>query len=156
MSLWTMEIGNNCHLQLPIPKTARIIPFNFNVAEWNSLKGGSDTIANWIEICQDQEKTGVRRENNMACARLLLYYAVTFYRCYQILSSAEDLNKYGTLYHWHNIASHQSTMGDSHELFFETLLKFANNVGDAKKGRKTSYETIPYPLLYLSQVQIYP
>ena len=146
--LWrsvTSAIFNERHstILLPIPKTARIVPFN--VAAWNSLKGGSDTITKLIEICR--EKIGVRTENNVACARLLLYYAVTFHRCYQILSSAEDLNVYGTLYHWRNAASHRSTMGDSLELFFETLLKFANNAGDAKnRGRKTSFETIPHPL----------
>ena len=36
---------------------------------------GSDTMTKLIELCQ--EKVGVRSENNIACARLLLYFGVT-------------------------------------------------------------------------------
>ena len=73
-------LNGYCHrkhdnVRWPIPKTARIVPIN--VAAWNALKGGSDTITKLIELCQEQ--VGVRSENNIACARLLLYFGVTFH-----------------------------------------------------------------------------
>ena len=108
-------------IPLPLPKTARIVPFN--VAAWNVLKGGSDTITKLIEICQ--EKVGIRTENNIATARILLYFGVTFHRLYHIFSADMEPDDYGTIYHWSNVASHRSTFAESLELFHDTLLGLA-------------------------------
>jgi len=121
---------------LPIPKTARIVPFN--VAAWNTLKGGSDTITKLIELCQ--EKIGVRTENNVASAHLLLYFGVVFHRLYQIVSSSENFDDYGTIYHWCNAASHQSTFAESLELFIDTLLDLS-----LKKQRRNKSIAMPDP-----------
>jgi hypothetical protein len=146
--------SDNLPMKLPIPQTARIIPFNTSC--WNVEKGGSDTITKLIELCQ--ERIGIRSENNVALARLLLYHGVVYHRLNQILSSEKNLEQYGTLYHWRNASSHRSTMADSLEKFSNTLLRFANNNTSGRATRSSrisndqSIESLPSPFGAFSPV----
>ena len=64
-------------------------------------------------------------ENNLALARLLLYYAVTFHRSIQMDEAAIDINDYPTIYHFWNAASHRTICSESLVSFLEKLLEMA-------------------------------
>ena len=72
----------------PIPNNARIVPIS--LAKWNTLKGGGDAITKLIENCR--ERIPVRGEGTIACARILMYYAVVFHRLNWMFSSCKDSN----------------------------------------------------------------
>jgi hypothetical protein len=106
---------------LPYPKTARIIPIS--VSKWNTLKGGGDAITKLIDSCR--ERIGIRGEGTVACARILMYYAVLFHRFNCMLSAGKKLREYASITHWRNAASHRFTFADSIDLFIDLILKHA-------------------------------
>ena len=87
---WATNV--NTQLLFPLPQTVWIVPIN--VACWNTLKGGSDTITKLIEMCQ--EKIEIQMETNIATACLLLYFAVVFHRLKQLTSGAKEIGNYDT------------------------------------------------------------
>ena len=93
----------------PLPPCIRIIPYV--ISFWNVMKGGVDTITHLLDLCQ--ERVGIRTVNNMACARMLLYFGITFHRIHQWCGAKKDLKFYPSLSHARNANNNRATFADS-------------------------------------------
>ena len=103
---------------LPIPQLERIIPFT--VSQWNTIKGGSDTITKllWLNMYDPPCKS----PSSHAIARMFLLGNVLVHRLHHFFTSKSDLAKaYPSLKHFRNAASHRST-------FHETLLQIVHGI----------------------------
>ena len=99
-------------------------------------------------LALSREQLGVQTENNVALARLLLYFAVTFHRSLQMIEAEEDLEDYPTLYHWRKAASGQTTFADSLTIFFESILKMENRTSGASINPVLLPNPMHFPSLY--------
>jgi hypothetical protein len=107
------------YISFPLPRVARIVPGN--VSSWNSLKPGVDTCTKHIDSCQEQISD--RTENNVAVARILMYYAIVVHKYKQMLTAKDDLDSYPTLHHYRDAANHRTSFKQSIQLFRKTLFK---------------------------------
>lgn len=80
-------------MALPVPLLKMIIPSN--LAHWNVLKGGSDSITKIL----DGNEFSVPTQDNQsdAIGRLLMLLAYQFMKCVQMGSGYKDLSRYGTV-----------------------------------------------------------
>ncbi len=101
---------------------------SFSVAKWNTLKGGGDAITKLIDSCR--ECIGIRGDCTVACARVIMYFAVVFHRFNGILSAAKSLDEYATIAHYRNAASHRYTMAESMDLLIEKVLELGGIISD--------------------------
>jgi len=99
----------------------------------NTLKGGGDAITKLIDSCR--ERIGIRGEGTVACARILMYYAVLFHRFNCMLSAGKKLRGYASITHWRNAASRRFTFADSIDLFIDLILTHAGIGSGADDGR---------------------
>ena len=89
-----------------------MVPYHF----W---KGGGDTITDLLD--RFQERLGQRSENNVAVARLILYFVVAFHRGNQ-WCTADMKFPYPTLAHCRNANNKRFAMEDSIDLLIDMLL----------------------------------
>ena len=89
-----------------------MVPYHF----W---KGGGDTITDLLD--RFQERLGQRSENNVAVARLILYFVVAFHRGNQ-WCTADMKFPYPTLAHCRNANNKRFAMEDSIDLVIDMLL----------------------------------
>ena len=61
---------------LPLPPTETYNPLTHTT--WDAIKGGGNTITKLIDNVQ--ERVGIQTDNNIASARLLVYFGVAFHR----------------------------------------------------------------------------
>ena len=111
-------------IELPLPQTVNngIIPMTHGL--WNVFKGGSDTSTNLADNVQ--ESVGFRTDNNAACARLLIYFAIAFHRGKQWFHAKSDLTFYQSLAFYARHANNERTaMYDSLLRLSDTLLGMA-------------------------------
>jgi hypothetical protein len=102
LGLWrAFNVEPASHIKFPLPKCDKIIPYPHSF--WNTVKGGSDTITKLIDTVEEQ--LGVRTPSSCTSARLMLLFVVAYQRALQVMTSKEDLEAYGTLYHFRHAAS---------------------------------------------------
>ena len=115
---------------LPLPPTVRIVPLS--IALWNALKGGGDTCTKLLDNCQ--ERVGIRSECIMACARLLLYFAIIFHRANQWCNAKKDLEFYPSAAHARHANNVRAAFMDSLELLCQRFLGQAREAGKRSDG----------------------
>jgi hypothetical protein len=97
-------------LPLPIPQLERIIPFA--VSQWNSIKGGSDTITKllWSNMYDPPCNT----PQSHAIGRMLLVGSVIIHRLNHFFTAKPDLEKgYPSLKHFRWAAQKRSSFHDT-------------------------------------------
>jgi hypothetical protein len=84
-------------LALPIPQLERIIPYT--VSQWNTIKGGSDTITKLL--CLNMYDPPCESPSSHTIARMFLLGNVIIHRLHQFFTSKSDLVKaYPSLKHY--------------------------------------------------------
>jgi len=109
-------------LPLPIQPLERIVPFT--VSQWNTIKGGSDTITKllWLNMYDPPCTT----PQSCAIGRMLLLGAVIIHRLNQFFTSKDNLKEsYSSLQHFRKAASKRSS-------FHETLLQIVHAIKQKK------------------------
>ncbi len=132
LGLWrTINVKSvkSTHIRYPLPPVARGIPLI--TSEWNTVKGGGDTITKLDDICQ--ERIGIRTPVTVASGRTLLNTGVVFHRCNQMITS-KDPSQYPTLHHWRDAAKHRFSMKQSLTVAIDNLLVRANQNTDIQKA----------------------
>ena len=102
----------------PLPPIIRFDPDI--VSLWNAMKGGGDTMTDLLD--RFQEKLGQRSENNVATARILLYFAIAQHRGNQWCSADSEL-RYPTLTHCRNANNKRYAFEDSLDMLIEMLME---------------------------------
>jgi len=110
-------------IELPLPRTVNngIIPMTHGL--WNNFKGGSDTSTHVADNVQ--ESVGFRTDNNAACARLLIYFAIAFHRGKQWFHAKRELTFYPSLAHARHANNERAAMYDSLLHLSDALLGMA-------------------------------
>jgi hypothetical protein len=86
----------------PLPPIARIIPLN--LAIWNAVKGGSDTITKLLWMCKYAPPSDLPQAS--VTSRILLLSLTCIHRLHQVATSKLDVkNKYQSLSHFRNAAN---------------------------------------------------
>ncbi|EJK53166.1 hypothetical protein THAOC_27454 [Thalassiosira oceanica] len=118
-------------IELPLPQTVinGIIPMTHGL--WNNFKGGSDTSTHVADNVK--ESVGFRTDNNAACARLLIYFAIAFHRGKQWFHAKRALTFYPSLAQASHANNERAAMYDSLLHLSDTLLGVA---------RKSQLETL--------------
>jgi hypothetical protein len=107
---------------LPLPPIARIIPYN--IAVWNSFKGGSDTLTKLIWNADYNPPTNDIQAH--AVARLLLLASTVVHRLHHMATANPSLNVYRSLRHYRNAASHRNS-------FYELMLSLSRVYGEPQR-----------------------
>ena len=89
----------------------------------NVFKGSSDTSTNLADNVQ--ESVGFRTDNNAACARLLIYFAIAFHRGKQGFHAKRDLTFYPSLARARHTNNERTAMYDSLLRLSDMLLGMA-------------------------------
>jgi hypothetical protein len=104
---------------LPLPPIARIVPYN--IAVWNSFKGGSDTLTKLIWRADYNPPTNDIQAH--AVARLLLLASTVVHRLQHMATANQNLNVYRSLRHYRNAANQRNS-------FYELMLSLSRVYGE--------------------------
>ena len=128
---------------LPYPIIKRIIPSTH--AEWNSTKGGSDTVT---KIADDRVINAPRQHTNFestATSRCISNLLITIFKCYQTVSSPNHYSSYPSLQHYRNAASSRVTFKRFLRMVYR-ILKAKVKSGETTMSGNQNQIAVPEPV----------
>ena len=106
--LWKAMFLDPGPVTLPYPVLKRIIPSAH--AEWNTTKGGSDTVTKIADDCIINPPRQLTNFESTATSRCISNLLITIFKSYQASSSINNSNfSYPSLHHYRNAASSRVT-----------------------------------------------
>ena len=120
---------------LPRPALTRIIPSTH--AEWNSTKGGSDTITKIVDDMVLHPPKAHTNFESVAVGRCISILLSTTFKLFQIITAKQDLNKYSTMKNFRNAASHRFTFKKALKIIYGILKKQAE---ESEKNKEVNDE----------------
>jgi hypothetical protein len=136
-SLWRkLNVDVERHFKFPIPPCSRILPIQHS--SWNIGKGGSDTTTKLNDNCE--ERLGVRTPQTTATARMVLLYAVSMHREFQMIGARKDLD-YPSLHHYRHAANQRTSFANSLDKVVDMFLTQASVEQEAEDVRPLAGNT---------------
>ena len=105
LKLWKTMFDNTS--MLPRPTLKRIIPRTH--AQWNSTKGGSDTITKLVDDCFIHPPRIYTNFESVAVGRCISNLFATVLKLFHVTSASHSLDTYASMLHYRNAASHRAT-----------------------------------------------
>ena len=150
---------------LPRPVLQRIIPRTH--AQWNSTKGGSDTVTKLVDGCFLKPPRNYTNFESVAFGRCISNLVATILKLYHVVSAKDNVaQSYPSMQHYRNAASHRMTYGRMlrrlYTFFKEEAKDEANkenqepadeptNTGRVRRARAQGHSSVPELLDFCTQ-----